>query len=100
MFTLYGLTFPLESSQESITEAKIMSMSKGYTLSTDLDLGHLLIAGYERHRTDNSSVVIGLCRKLPKLRIAAIVNDAVATFVTANYQMKTLLGKKVHMVSA
>jgi len=75
-----------------------MSMSKGYTLSSDLDLGHLLIAGYEKTRNNEDSK-ISTSAKLPKLKIAAIVNDAVATFVTTNYQMKTLLGKKVHMVS-
>ena len=75
-----------------------MSMSKGYTLSTDLDLGHMLIAGYEKNRIDQDTQQIPL-RQLPKLEIAAIVNDAVATFVTTNYQMKTLLRKKVHMVS-
>jgi len=75
-----------------------MSMSKGYTLSTNLDLGHLLVAGYEKNRIGQDANTSSV-QQLPKLEIAAIVNDAVATFVTTNYQMKTLLGKKVHMVS-
>jgi len=73
-------------------------MSKGYTLSTDLGLGYLLVEGYEKHRMDQDTRKVP-AQQLPKLKIAAIVNDAVATFVTTNYQMKTLLGKKVHMVS-
>jgi hypothetical protein len=81
-----------------------MSMSKGFTLATDMDLGDLILEGYEKHRViadlNNSHVENGdhKRRELPKLKISAIVNDAVATFITINYDMKSLTGKKVPMV--
>ncbi|KAL6697198.1 hypothetical protein J3F84DRAFT_281579 [Trichoderma pleuroticola] len=93
-FLPVGITFSFPMIQESIQEAKIMALSKGFTLATDMDLGHLLIQGYETHR-----VKLGdqLETKLPDLKIAAIVNDAVATFITANYNAQSTCGKPVPM---
>lgn len=73
-----------------------MALSKGFTLATDIDLGHLLIQGYETHRVKFGDQ---LETRLPDLKIAAIVNDAVATFVTANYNAQSMCGKPVPMVS-
>ncbi|UKZ82706.1 hypothetical protein TrVFT333_010501 [Trichoderma virens FT-333] len=80
--------------QESLNEAKIMAMSKGFTLETDMDLGHLLVQGYESHRI---KILDEQETKLPDLKIIAIVNDAVATFITANYNTQNMCGRKVPM---
>ncbi|KAL5094951.1 hypothetical protein Trisim1_003560 [Trichoderma cf. simile WF8] len=93
-FLPVGITFSFPMIQESLQEAKIMALSKGFTLATDMDLGHLLIQGYETHRLklgDQQEI------KLPDLKIAAIVNDAVATFITANYNAQSTCGKPVPM---
>ncbi|KAL7953779.1 hypothetical protein V8C34DRAFT_296103 [Trichoderma compactum] len=93
-FLPVGITFSFPMIQESLKEAKIMALSKGFTLATDMDLGHLLIQGYETRR-----IKLGdqLETKLPDLKIAAIVNDAVATFITANHNAQSRCGKSVPM---
>ncbi|KAL7910471.1 hypothetical protein GGI35DRAFT_367868 [Trichoderma velutinum] len=92
-FLPVGITFSFPMIQESINEAKIMALSKGFTLATDMDLGHLLVQGYETHRVNRDQQET----KLPSLKIAAIVNDAVATFITANYNTQSTCGRTVPM---
>lgn len=93
-FLPVGITFSFPMIQESLQEAKIMALSKGFTLATDMDLGHLLIQGYEAHRAKYCGQQE---TKLPDLKIAAIVNDAVATFITANYNAQSTCGLPVPM---
>lgn len=93
-FLPVGITFSFPMIQESLQEAKIMALSKGFTLATDMDLGHLLIQGYETHRVKLDDQ---LETKLPDLKIAAIVNDAVATFITVNYNAQSSCGRPVPM---
>jgi len=87
--------------QKSLTEAKIMAMSKGFTIRRDLDLGSLLLQGYEKHRGHPPSPrnLTEDSQDLPELKIAAIANDAVATFVTSKYDLATMAGERVEMVS-
>ncbi|KAL7934429.1 hypothetical protein V8C35DRAFT_302547 [Trichoderma chlorosporum] len=93
-FLPVGITFSFPMIQESLNEAKVMALSKGFTLITDMDLGHLLIQGYETHRVE---ALHQQGRKLPDLKVVAIVNDAVATFITANYNSQNMGGKAVSM---
>ena len=70
-----GVTFSFPMEQSSLAEAKLMSMGKGFTITSQLDLGSQLREGYERNRTED----------LPPIRIAAIANDSVATLVSVIY---------------
>lgn len=55
-----------------------MSMGKGFAITSNLDLGKQLRDGYAKAISQ---------RDLPKVKILAIVNDAVATFVSFVYQL-------------
>lgn len=68
-------------------------MGKGFAITSDLNLGKMLLAGYERHCIackDGS-------RRLPKLRVAAITNDTVATFASLAYAVKAAPHSRVAM---
>jgi hexokinase len=53
-----------------------MSMGKGFTISSNLDVGKLLLEGYESSRYP----------ELPRIKISAIANDSVATLVSFVYK--------------
>lgn len=55
-----------------------MSMGKGFAISSNLDLGKQLLKGYEKARQPS----------LPRIKIAAIANDTVATLVAFAYQFQ------------
>lgn len=55
-----------------------MSMGKGFAIESELDLGKMLLEGYEAARGPS----------LPHIKIAAIVNDSVATLVSFAYQTR------------
>ncbi|KAI9736397.1 MAG: hypothetical protein M1818_006130 [Claussenomyces sp. TS43310] len=76
---LMGVTFSFPMIQHNITEATLMSMGKGFAITSNLNLGEQLRAGYAKAAS---------YRTLPKVKIAAIVNDAVATLVSFMYQLK------------
>ncbi|EPE35249.1 Actin-like ATPase [Glarea lozoyensis ATCC 20868] len=82
-----GVTFSFPMIQHTLSEATLMSMGKGFSLSENANLGKLLLAGYES------------CRKpsLPTLRITAIVNDAVATLVAFAYNFRSKPNQKAAM---
>lgn len=56
-----------------------MSMGKGFTITSNLDLGRQLRDGYSKARSR---------RKLPDVQIVAIVNDTVATLISFAHQLK------------
>lgn len=68
-------------------------------MSSNLDLGPLLLSGYARHtRRQSPSSQPAKRRKfgpLPKLRIAAITNDTIATLASMAYQVKSLPNSRV-----
>jgi hexokinase len=53
-----------------------MSMGKGFTITSNLDLGKLLLEGYESLKH----------QELPRIKISAIANDSVATLVSFAYK--------------
>jgi hexokinase len=55
-----------------------MSMGKGFTITSNLDLGKQLRDGYSKARSR---------RKLPDVEIVAIVNDTVATLISSAHQI-------------
>jgi hexokinase len=79
-----------------------MPMGKGFAITSDLNLRDILLAGYEKHtrRPDDDDEPLNKRRKLfalPKLKIAAITNDTVATLVALAYSVKSLPNSRVAM---
>lgn len=78
-----------------------MPMGKGFTITSDLDLGSTLLQGYARHtrqQQSNDSSPRAKRRKLgplPRLRIAAITNDTIATLASLAYSVKSLPNSRV-----
>jgi hexokinase len=80
-------------------------MGKGFAITSDLNLGKLLLAGYARHcepsanghlERDQSSLK-GIPSPLPRIRVAAITNDTVATFASLAYAVKEAPNSRVAM---
>ncbi|RAL14972.1 hexokinase family protein [Aspergillus homomorphus CBS 101889] len=97
-----GITFSFPIMQESLTEATLMPMGKGFAITSDLDLRKILLSGYEKHtrRLDDECEPSSKRRKLfnlPKLKIAAITNDTVATIASLAYSVKSLPNSRVAM---
>ncbi|KAL2196791.1 hypothetical protein P885DRAFT_37350 [Corynascus similis CBS 632.67] len=82
-----GVTFSFPMQQKSLSEAVLMPMGKGFAVTSDLDLGGHLMAGYQKHRTPD----------MPPVKVAAIVNDAVATLVSFIYQFPAQADQKAAM---
>ena len=70
-------------------------------MNSDLDLGSTLLQGYARHtrrQSPTSSSPRAKRRRLgplPRLRIAAITNDTIATFASLAYSVKSLPNSRV-----
>ncbi|KAJ2971263.1 hypothetical protein NUW58_g9466 [Xylaria curta] len=73
-----GVTFSFPVVQNTLSDATIMAMGKGFAITSKLDLGSLLVNGYERSKTPD----------LPRIKVTAILNDAVATLVSFIYQFQ------------
>ncbi|KIH88899.1 hexokinase family protein [Sporothrix brasiliensis 5110] len=86
-----GVTFSFPMEQESLSEAKLMAMGKGFTISSRLDLGSHLVAGYDKARAAS----VGF--PLPPITVAAIANDSVSTLVSFVYEVPTLASQKAAM---
>lgn len=78
-----------------------MPMGKGFTMSSDLDLGTTLLEGYSRHTRRQSPSASSPRSKrrrlgpLPRLKIVAITNDTIATFASLAYSVKSLPNSRV-----
>lgn len=83
-----GVTFSFPMVQRSVSEATLLPMGKGFTITSNHDLGQQLLKGYEKHRER---------WRLPKIRIAAIANDAVATLISFIYQFPAKPNQKAAM---
>ncbi|KAF7592916.1 hypothetical protein BBP40_012237 [Aspergillus hancockii] len=97
-----GITFSFPIMQESLGEATLMPMGKGFAITSDLNLRKILLSGYERHtrRLDDEDEPSSKRRKLfalPKLKITAITNDTVATLASLAYAVKSLPNSRVAM---
>ena len=71
-----------------LSDATLMSMGKGFTITSNLDLGKQLRDGYSKARSR---------RKLPDVQIVAIVNDTVATLISFAHQVKASPQRKAAM---
>lgn len=79
-----------------------MPMGKGFAITSDLNLRKILLNGYEKHtrRPEEQQEPTSKRRKLfalPKLKISAITNDAVATLASLAYAVKSLPNSRVAM---
>ncbi|KAF3482215.1 hexokinase-1 [Arthroderma uncinatum] len=97
-----GITFSFPMMQDSLSEATLMPMGKGFAITSDLNLGKILLAGYDRHTrrpygSDEPSAKRRRRFALPKLKIAAITNDTVATLASLAYMVKSLPNSRVAM---
>ncbi|RMZ90299.1 hypothetical protein DV736_g2471, partial [Chaetothyriales sp. CBS 134916] len=97
-----GITFSFPMMQDELTSATLMPMGKGFTITSDLDLGSTLLEGYARHTRRQSPPESSSSRSkrrrlgpLPRLRIAAITNDTIATFASLAYSVKSLPNSRV-----
>jgi hexokinase len=81
-------------------------MGKGFAITSSLNLGKLLLASYARYCTEpttngherkDESEVKGQLARLPRIRVAAITNDTVATFVSLAYAVKAAPNSRVAM---
>lgn len=77
-------------------------MGKGFAITSNLNLGNILLAGYDRHTrrpygSDEHSAKRRKRFPLPKLKIAAITNDTVATLASLAYMVKSLPNSRVAM---
>ncbi|KAI1853356.1 hypothetical protein JX265_000148 [Neoarthrinium moseri] len=82
-----GVAFSFPIVQHKLSEATLMSMGKGFAITSNLDLGRQLLQGYEKAKSQN----------LPPIRIAAIANDSVATMVSFVYQAQESPTRKASM---
>lgn len=78
-----------------------MPMGKGFAITSDLNLRKILLNGYEKHTRRPSDEEPSTKRRklysLPKLKISAITNDAVATLTSLAYAVKSLPNSRVAM---
>ena len=80
-----------------------MPMGKGFAITSSLNLGSMLLAGYERHSREASNGRFEPLTKarnsvsLPRLKIAAIANDTVATLASLAYTVKSIPNSRVAM---
>ncbi|KAI9799809.1 MAG: hypothetical protein M1825_004369 [Sarcosagium campestre] len=92
-----GVTFSFPMIQESITEATLMPMGKGFAISSKVKLDAFLLAGYEKaiegvslaHFLKNGAYEIPDATeiRLPSMKIVAIINDSVATLASLAYSI-------------
>ncbi|KAJ4352318.1 uncharacterized protein N0V89_007666 [Didymosphaeria variabile] len=106
---LLGITFSFPMAQKLLSEATLLPMGKGFAITSDLNLGNMLRAGYARHivepsanRANNDtenhpSSEKGRSSRLPRIRIAAITNDTVATFASSAYAVRAVANSRVAM---
>lgn len=93
----------IDFSQKSLSEATLLPMGKGFAITKDLDLGKMLRNGYSRHIADfpaNGGIDSSNKRRpfrLPRIKIAAITNDTVATFASMAYTVKASPNSRVAM---
>ncbi|KAI4934246.1 hypothetical protein J4E85_002102 [Alternaria conjuncta] len=96
---LLGITFSFPMAQTRLSEATLLPMGKGFAITSDLNLGKMLLAGYARYcDTDATSDQLKHSKsQLPRIRVAAITNDTVATFASLAYAAKAAPNSRVAM---
>ncbi|KAI0159245.1 hexokinase-7 [Pestalotiopsis sp. NC0098] len=83
-----GVTFSFPMVQRTLSQATLMSMGKGFAITSNLDLGSHLLKGYKTAVQGSS---------LPPIDVVAIANDSVATLVSFIYQSRETPSRKASM---
>lgn len=91
---LLGITFSFPMAQTRLSEATLLPMGKGFAITSNLNLGKMLLDGYARHCRPAAG---SAAPPLPEIRIAAITNDTVATFASMAYAVKATPNSRVAM---
>ncbi|KAF1936479.1 actin-like ATPase domain-containing protein [Clathrospora elynae] len=100
---LLGITFSFPMAQTRLSEATLLPMGKGFAITSDMNLGKMLLAGYAPHCEANGQAPGDPPSKhsklslLPRIRVAAITNDTVATFASLAYAVKAAPNSRVAM---
>ncbi|KAF2188260.1 hexokinase family protein-like protein [Zopfia rhizophila CBS 207.26] len=106
---LLGITFSFPMAQTRLSEATLLQLGKGFAITSDLNLGKMLLSGYARHLVELSingenghseatpSSKKRRLSRLPRIRVAAITNDTVATFASLAYAVKAAPNSRVAM---
>lgn len=93
-------------SQTRLSEATLLPMGKGFAITSDLNLGKMLLDGYAQyceepqangHSESDQPSAHTTVSKLPRIRVAAITNDTVATFASLAYVVKAAANSRVAM---
>ncbi|KAJ8060367.1 hypothetical protein OCU04_010697 [Sclerotinia nivalis] len=84
-----GVTMSFPMTQKTLSEAMLMSMGKGFAITTNLNLGQQLLKGYEISTASKPH--------LPRIKITAIVNDSVATLISFAHQHRHTPHQKASM---
>ncbi|KAH8173121.1 hexokinase domain-containing protein [Sarocladium implicatum] len=82
-----GVTFSFPMKQQSLSEATVMAMGKGFAVSSNADLGLSLQKGYDKANESG----------LPPIRVAAIANDSVSTLVSFIFQYDETVRRRASM---
>lgn len=78
-------------------------MGKGFAITSELDLGKMLLEGYSRHVGSESMLArfreysTSNCSRLPDIKVSAITNDTVATLASLAYSAHALPSTRVAM---
>ncbi|KAL9080766.1 MAG: hypothetical protein Q9157_000553 [Trypethelium eluteriae] len=92
-----GITFSFPMTQTLLGEATLLPMGKGFAITSNLNLGKMLLAGYQRQCDAAEANVVNMAKssasleasyKLPKLKLVAIANDTISTFISVAYAVK------------
>jgi len=70
-----------------------MPMGKGFAINSSHELGAMVCGGYARH-TKSSTTEEVLPKALPRIKVAAIANDAVSTLMSLMYSTRPMLQSK------
>lgn len=70
-----GVTFSFPTQQNSLADALVTSMGKGFAIESGLNLGTSIRDGYAKFKAEH----------LPDIEVAAIANDSVSTLVSFIY---------------
>ena len=81
-----GVSFSFPMYQDSISQATIMGMGKGFAISGEMEIGPRLQEGYNKFRGT-----------LPPLEVTAIANDAVSTLISFIFKYKESATRKASM---
>ena len=62
-----------------------MPMGKGFSITSNPDLGSMVLEGYEKYRNILKRDGVSTKQRLPGIKLVAIANDAVATLMSLSY---------------